>query len=149
MSASLRVPAAPPPLDSPGAATTLLEAYRPGTDRFLATPGHTLLGSGTAALVPHDARPLPLRVRETLEAARRAGDPAPVVVGSVPFAPGGAASLAVPETVRWATALRTDPLIALHGPDAGDGDDWRIREVAGRPGVRGGGRRRRGADARR
>ncbi|MFG2539508.1 isochorismate synthase [Streptomyces sp. NPDC048511] len=129
MSASLRVPAAPPPLDSPGAATTLLEAYRPGTDRFLATPGHTLLGSGTAALVPHDARPLPLRVRETLEAARRAGDPAPVVVGSVPFAPGGAASLAVPETVRWATALRTDPLIALHGPDAGDGDDWRIREV--------------------
>ncbi|WP_405667080.1 isochorismate synthase [Streptomyces sp. NBC_01166] len=129
MSASLRVPAAPPPLDSPGAATALLEAYRPGTDRFLATPRHTLLGSGTTALVPHDPRPLPLRVRETLDSARRAGDPAPVVVGSVPFAPDGEAALAVPETVRWATALREDPLIALHGSAAGQGDGWRIREV--------------------
>ncbi|MFJ6852236.1 isochorismate synthase [Streptomyces sp. NPDC091271] len=129
MSASLRVPAAPPPLDSPGAATALLEAYRPGTDRFLATPRHTLLGSGATALVPHDSRPLPLRVRETLDSARRAGDPAPVVVGSVPFAPDGAAALAVPETVRWATALREDPLIALHGSDAGQGDAWQIREV--------------------
>lgn len=129
MSASLRVPAAPPPVGSPGAATALLEAYRPGTDRFLATPRHTLLGSGTTAAVPHDARPLTLRVREVLDGARRAGGPAPVVVGSVPFAPGGVAALAVPETVRWAAALRADPLIALHRPDAGQGDDWRIREV--------------------
>ncbi|MFC8592096.1 isochorismate synthase [Streptomyces atroolivaceus] len=129
MSASLRVPAAPPPLDSPGAATALLEAYRPGTDRFLATPRHTLLGSGTRALVPHASRPLAPRVQEVLDAARRAGDPAPVVVGSVPFAPDGVACLAVPETVRWATALRADPLIALHGPAVGHGDEWRIREV--------------------
>nr|QIE08594.1 isochorismate synthase [Streptomyces sp.] len=129
MSASLRVHAAPPPHTAPGAATTLLEAYRPGTDRFLATPRHTLLGSGTRARVPHDDRPLTLRVREVLDAARGAGGPAPVVVGSVPFAPDGTAALAVPETLRWAGALRADPLIALHGPDVEQGDDWRIREV--------------------
>ncbi|MFJ8885652.1 isochorismate synthase [Streptomyces sp. NPDC102402] len=132
MSASLRVPtspAAPPPADSPGAATALLEAYRPGTDRFLATPRHTLLASGTTALVPHGARPLAQRVREVLDAARRAGGPAPVVVGSVPFSPGGAAVLAVPETVRRAASLRADPLIALRGPGVEQGDDWRIREI--------------------
>ncbi|MFE6186747.1 isochorismate synthase [Streptomyces sp. NPDC056465] len=132
MSASLRTPTAPtasPPHDAPGAATALLEAYRPGTDRFLATPRHTLLGSGTAALVPHDSRPPALRVQEVLDAARRPGRPVPVVMGSVPFAPGGEAALAVPETVRRAAALREDPLIALHGPDVGQGDDWRIREV--------------------
>uniref|UniRef100_A0AAU3GN05 isochorismate synthase n=1 Tax=Streptomyces sp. NBC_01401 TaxID=2903854 RepID=A0AAU3GN05_9ACTN len=129
MSASLRVPTAPPPLDTPGEATTLLEAYRPGTDRFLATPRHTLLGTGTAALVAHDARPLALRVQEVLDDARRGGDPAPVVVGSVPFAPGGVAALAVPETVRWASALRADPLIATHGPQAAQDDAWQIREV--------------------
>ncbi|MEU0126689.1 MULTISPECIES: isochorismate synthase [unclassified Streptomyces] len=129
MSASLRVPTAPPPHDTPGAATALLEAYRPGTDRFLATPRHTLLGSGTSVRIPHDTRPLARRVREALDSARGAGDPAPVVVGSVPFAPDGVASLAVPRAVRWANALRADPLIALHGPDADGGDDWRIREV--------------------
>ncbi|WP_327435497.1 isochorismate synthase [Streptomyces sp. NBC_01201] len=129
MSASLRVPTAPPPLDSPGAATSLLEAYRPGTDRFLATPRLTLLGSGTAARVPHDARPLALRVQEVLDAARRSGSPAPVVVGSIPFAPDGVAELAVPETLRRATALRADPLIALRGPAPENGDAWRIREV--------------------
>ncbi|MER5550663.1 isochorismate synthase [Streptomyces sp. NPDC002793] len=129
MSASLRVPAIPPPLDAPGAATALLEAYRPGTDRFLATPRHTLLGSGTTAEVPHDARPLTERVREVLDDARTANGPAPVVMGTVPFAPDGVAALAVPETVRWATALRADPLIALRGPDAGRSEEWRIREV--------------------
>ncbi|MFJ8864666.1 isochorismate synthase [Streptomyces sp. NPDC102473] len=132
MSASLRTPTAPtapPPHDAPGAATALLEAYRPGTDRFLATPRHTLLGSGTTALVPHDSRPLTLRVQEVLDGARRAGGPVPVVMGSVPFAPGGEAALAVPETVGRAAALREDPLVALHGPDVDQGDDWRIREV--------------------
>ncbi|MYX75773.1 isochorismate synthase, partial [Streptomyces sp. SID3915] len=53
MSASPSVPADSPPIVSPGAATALLEAYRPGSDRFLATPRHTFLGSGTAAEVPH------------------------------------------------------------------------------------------------
>ncbi|MFE5245179.1 MULTISPECIES: isochorismate synthase [unclassified Streptomyces] len=129
MSASLRVHAAPPPHTAPGAATALLEAYRPGTDRFLATPRHTLLGSGTRAPVPHDDRPLTLRVREVLDASRGAGGPVPVVVGAVPFAPDGTAALAVPETLRWAGALRADPLIALHGPEVEPGDDWRIREV--------------------
>ncbi|NJA58503.1 isochorismate synthase, partial [Streptomyces sp. NEAU-H3] len=41
-----------PPAVTPGGATALLDAYRPG-DRFLATPGRTLLGSGTAAEIPH------------------------------------------------------------------------------------------------
>ncbi|MDT0432238.1 isochorismate synthase [Streptomyces salyersiae] len=129
MSASPSVPADSPPVGSPGAATALLEAYRPGSDRFLATPRHTFLGSGSAAEVPHNDRPVALRVREVLEARRRAGDPAPVVIGALPFAPDGVPALAVPRSVRRAPALREDPLIALRGPDAGHRADWRIREV--------------------
>ncbi|WP_326701209.1 isochorismate synthase [Streptomyces sp. NBC_01754] len=129
MPAPLSVPTDSPPVDSPGAATALLEAYRPGSDRFLATPRHTLLGSGTAAEVPHDSRPVALRVREVLNARRRAGDPAPLVIGALPFAPDGALALAVPRSVRRAPALREDPLIALRGPDVEHAADWRIREV--------------------
>ncbi|MDQ0792597.1 isochorismate synthase [Streptomyces sp. B1I3] len=129
MSASLRVPTDSPPLRSAGAATALLEAYRPGTDRFLATPRHTLLGSGTAAEIPHDARPVALRVRDVLDARRRAGDPAPMVIGALPFDPDGAPALAVPSSVRRAPALREDPLIALRGPDVEHAADWAMREV--------------------
>ncbi|MZG20200.1 isochorismate synthase, partial [Streptomyces sp. SID5914] len=75
MSLSLHTPTAAPA--EPGAATALLESYRPATDRFLATPHRTLLGRGTAAAVPHDSRPAAVRVREALDTARRAGDPAP------------------------------------------------------------------------
>ncbi|BCL29724.1 isochorismate synthase [Streptomyces aurantiacus] len=127
-SASLREPIAPV-LVRPGAATALLDAYRPATDRFLASPGHTLLGRGTAAEIPHDARPLPHRVREVLAARRCGGDPAPVVVGSLPFAPDAPPSLAVPESVRWAPPLREDPLIALPVPFAQDAADWRMCET--------------------
>ncbi|MYY03162.1 MULTISPECIES: isochorismate synthase [unclassified Streptomyces] len=133
MSASLRVPSAPPqaaPPHSPssGPATALLDAYRPGTDRFLASPGRTLLGTGTAAEVPHDDRPPAVRVQEALDAARRAGNAAPVVMGSLPFDPQAPAALAVPQTVRRASALRDDPFVALPVPAAGPGT-WQTREV--------------------
>jgi isochorismate synthase EntC len=131
MSLSLREPSREPiatPV-TPGAATALLETYRPATDRFLATPHRTLLGRGTAARIPHDSRPPARRVREALEALRRPGAPAPVVVGALPFAPDAPASLAVPETVRWAPPLREDPLIALPVPEDGERRGWRVREV--------------------
>ncbi|MFD7709655.1 isochorismate synthase [Streptomyces sp. NPDC059786] len=128
MSASLSEPVTSD-LIAPGAATALLEAYRPGGDRFLATPHHTLLGSGTATEVPHDARPPARRVRDTLAARRAAGDPGPVVVGSIPFAPGAPAALAVPENVRWAPPLREDPLVALPVPRTGQRPDWQVTEV--------------------
>lgn len=128
MSASLHEVTSPT-LVSPGAATTLLDAYRPGQDRFLASLRHTLLGRGTAAEIPHDTRPLARRVREVLDARRRAGDPAPIVVGSLPFAPDAPPSLAVPESVRWAPPLREDPLIALPVPDTDERTDWQVREV--------------------
>ncbi|MFI5569756.1 isochorismate synthase [Streptomyces sp. NPDC051740] len=114
---------------SPGTATALLEAYRPTADRFLATPRGTLLGRGTAAGIPHDARPPARRVREVLGALRRPGAPPPVAVGALPFAPDAPAALAVPEQVRWAPPLREDPLIALPVPHDGDRTDWRVREV--------------------
>ncbi|GAA4490278.1 isochorismate synthase DhbC [Actinoallomurus oryzae] len=123
--------AGPPPgltLVSPGEATALLDAYRPGTDRFLASPRATLLGRGTAAEVPHDARPLTRRVQDVLDARRRAGDPAPVVAGSLPFAPDAPPALAVPESVRWAPPLHQDPLIALPVPEEAP-VGWRVREV--------------------
>ncbi|NEA43762.1 isochorismate synthase, partial [Streptomyces sp. SID11385] len=89
-----------PPAAVPGGATALLDAYRPG-DRFLATPGRTLLGSGTAAEIPHaPAVPLGERVRRVLDARRAAGDPAPVVIGCLPFLPDAPPALAVPARLR-------------------------------------------------
>ncbi|WP_210583835.1 isochorismate synthase [Streptomyces sp. GESEQ-35] len=117
------------PLISPGAATALLEAYSPATDRFLASPRHTLLGRGTAAEIPHDDRPLTLRIREALEARRRPGAPAPVVLGSLPFAPDAPPALTVPEEVHWAPPLREDPLVALPVPHQEDRPRWRVTEV--------------------
>ncbi|WP_030606810.1 isochorismate synthase DhbC [Streptomyces sclerotialus] len=136
MSASLREPTAlphgpaPGAVVTPGSATALLDEYRPGTDRFLATPHRTLLGRGTAAEVPHDARPLPDRVRDVLDTRRRTGDAAPVVVGSVPFAAEAPPALAVPHAVRWAPPLREDPLVVLPAPAADDEQDqWQVRPV--------------------
>ncbi|SES01447.1 isochorismate synthase [Streptomyces qinglanensis] len=130
--ASRSGPAALPyPAHSPGAATALLEDYRPGTDRLLATPERTLLARGTSAQVPHDSRPLPQRVRRLLEARRQAGEPAPLVVGALPFAPDAPPALAVPEQVRWAPPLREDPQTVLPMPDQETGGGWHVREVPG------------------
>lgn len=116
-----------PELVSPGSATALLEEYAPVTDRFLATPHRTLLGRGVVAELPHREGPLGPRVRALLDARRRAGDPNPVVMGALPFAPDGAPALAVPQSVRWAPPLREDPLIALPVPVADT--RWSVREV--------------------
>lgn len=112
-----------------GAATALLDAYRPGDTRFFASPTRTLLAHGTAAEVPHDDRPLTERVAATLDAQRRAGNQAPIVVGSIPFDPTAPAVLAVPEAARWAPALRTDPLVALPTPPPATAGGWQVREV--------------------
>ncbi|AVH55184.1 MULTISPECIES: isochorismate synthase [Streptomyces] len=128
MSAFLRDTTATP-FVSPGAATALLDAYRPATDRFLASPHHTLLGRGTAAGIPHDTRPLTWRVRNVLNARRRAGASAPVVVGSVPFAPDAPHSLVSPQSVQWGPPLREDPLIALPALLPEGGTVWQVREV--------------------
>ncbi|NSC20204.1 isochorismate synthase [Streptomyces albus subsp. chlorinus] len=122
-------PAAPAPRLSPGAATSLLDAYRPGTDRLLATPHRTLLAHGTAEEIPDDARPVPLRVREALTARRRDGEPAPLVVGALPFDPDAPGALAVPERVRWAPPLREDPLVALPVPEPEETGPWQVRQV--------------------
>ncbi len=66
------VPPADPAHPAVGAATSLLDAYTPG-DRFLATPGRTLLARGAGRHVPHDGRPLTERVAATLSEAVTAG----------------------------------------------------------------------------
>ncbi|MEV0275795.1 isochorismate synthase DhbC [Streptomyces sp. NPDC050610] len=109
-----------------GVATGLLDAYAPGDTRFFASPTRTLLAHGVRAEVPHDERPLARRVAETLEARRAAGDPAPIVVGAVPFDQDAPAALAVPESTRWAPPLAEDPLIALPAA-APEATRWRIR----------------------
>ncbi|WP_299536196.1 isochorismate synthase [uncultured Streptomyces sp.] len=121
--------ATPGPAVVPGEATALLDAYRPGTDRFLATPRLTLLCTGAAAELAEDDRPVTERVQELLDARRLAGDPEPIVVGALPFDPSGRPALVVPETVRRAPALREDPLIALPAPEPSDGGGWHVREV--------------------
>ncbi|MET8472857.1 isochorismate synthase [Streptomyces sp. NPDC006422] len=116
-----------PEIVSPGSATALLDAYLPATDRFLATPHRTLLGRGVVAELPYRDGVLSARVRALLDARRRGGDPDPVVMGAIPFAPDARPALAVPESVRWAAPLREDPLIAL--PVAPVDLEWTVREV--------------------
>ncbi|MEV1021893.1 isochorismate synthase [Streptomyces sp. NPDC050264] len=128
MTTSVHEPVTTPP-EVTGTATALLDDYRPAADRFLATPHRTLLGHGTAAELPYDSRPLGERVRELLDARRRAGQAGPVVMGALPFDPAAAPALAVPERVRWAPPLREDPLIALPVPPPEDAADWQVREV--------------------
>ncbi|MBC9713445.1 isochorismate synthase DhbC [Streptomyces sp. TRM66268-LWL] len=129
MTTAHEAPATPEGAESiVGAATGLLDAYAPGDARFFASPTRTLLAHGTLAEVPHDERPLPLRVAETLAAQHRAGNRAPLVVGAVPFDPAAPARLAVPEVAHWAPPLREDPLIALPAP-APHTADWELRQV--------------------
>ncbi|MFG2791835.1 isochorismate synthase DhbC [Streptomyces sp. NPDC048419] len=99
-----------------GTATALLDAYRPGVHRFFASPTRTLLAYGTHSQVPHDERPLTDRVDETLSAARLAGEPAPVVIGAIPFDGSAPAALVVPSVLHRAPALAADPLIAFPAP---------------------------------
>ncbi|MFI9202073.1 isochorismate synthase DhbC [Streptomyces sp. NPDC053048] len=121
--------------DAVGAATSLLDAYEPGRGRFFASPTRTLLAHGVRAEVPHGEAPLARRVTETLEAELLAGNPAPVVIGTVPFHHDAPAALAVPETVRWAPPLATDPLVALPAA-APAAADWDVRPEP-EPGVYG------------
>ncbi|MFD7496255.1 isochorismate synthase DhbC [Streptomyces sp. NPDC059832] len=121
------VPPADPTHPAVGAATSLLDAYTPG-DRFLATPGRTLLAHGTARPVPHDERPLDERVRATLAEAGAAGQPSPVVIGAIPFDHEAPAALSVPAALRVAPPLASDPLIALPVGVSGSAD-WGMRPV--------------------
>ncbi|MGC5396774.1 isochorismate synthase DhbC [Streptomyces sp. DT20] len=121
------VPPADPAHPAVGAATSLLDGYRLG-DRFLATPGRTLLASGATRPVPHDRRPLDERVTATLAEARAAGQESPVVIGAVPFDHESPAALGVPAELRIAPPLASDPLIALPVGVSGSAD-WRIRPV--------------------
>ncbi|MBB5937405.1 isochorismate synthase DhbC [Streptomyces zagrosensis] len=114
--------------DSVGAATALLDAYTAGDARFFASPTRTLLTHGVRAEVPHDDRPLPRRVAETLAAQASAGNRAPLVVGAVPFDQSAPAALAVPVTARWAPPLGEDPLIALPAA-APEATGWTVRPV--------------------
>lgn len=111
-----------------GTATVLLDAYAPGTDRFVATPTRTVLAEGVEREVPHGPLPLPERVSQTLAAAREGGLAVPVVVGAVPFDQTRPAALAVPRSLRTAPPLTSDPLTALPAepPRAGE---WKIRAV--------------------
>ncbi|MEU5048763.1 isochorismate synthase DhbC [Streptomyces sp. NPDC021096] len=106
----------------------MLDAFEPGRARFFASPTRTLLAHGTRAEVPHGDAPLARRVADTLDAQLLAGNPAPLVVGVVPFDHTAPAALAVPEAVRWAPPLAEDPLIALPAAEPAAAD-WDIRPV--------------------
>ncbi|MFC9948448.1 isochorismate synthase DhbC [Streptomyces pratensis] len=129
-------PPAGPAHPAVGAATSLLDAYTPGS-HFLATPGRTLLAHGPARQVPHDGRPLEERVNATLAEACAAGQESPLVIGAIPFDHEAQAALSVPTAPRVALPLTSDPLIALP-VGVSDTADWRIRPVP-EPGVYGAG----------
>ncbi|MEU8778350.1 isochorismate synthase [Streptomyces sp. NPDC048606] len=110
-----------------GAATALLDAYRPGA-RFLATPTRTLLADGVRTVVPTGDSPLADRVRAALADAVRDGDPWPVVMGAVPFDHEAPAALVVPASVHDGPPLGTDPLVALD-PTAPVTGGWSVTPV--------------------
>ncbi|MFD5650506.1 isochorismate synthase [Streptomyces sp. NPDC127039] len=120
----------PDPRPSPpfpvGAATVLLDAYRPG-DRFLATPTRTLLAHGSLAEVPHGPEPVAERVTATLRRVRSGGAAAPLVVGALPFDPAAPAALVVPEATRTGPALAADPLTVLPPGRPSAPDSWNLR----------------------
>ncbi|WP_062217547.1 isochorismate synthase [Streptomyces sp. NBRC 109706] len=95
-----------------GAATALLDALGDG-DRFLATPTRTLLARGVRTEIPHGRAPLAERVAHALHRAGEGTSTPALVVGAVPFDQSAPAALVIPETVRTAPALATDPLTAL------------------------------------
>ncbi|MFF7249158.1 isochorismate synthase DhbC [Embleya sp. NPDC008237] len=111
-----------------GAATALLDAYRPGSARFFASPTRTLLAHGVQAEVGHDERPLTTRVAQTLAAASPVGGRGPIVLGAVPFDQRERAALVVPEAAGWGPPLSADPLIALAAPEPAT-TAWDIRPV--------------------
>ncbi|MFD4135977.1 isochorismate synthase, partial [Streptomyces goshikiensis] len=101
-----------------GAATALLDAYRPG-DHFLSTPTRTLLADGVRASVAPGDAPLTERVRAALADAAHDGDLWPMILGAVPFDPDEPAALVVPERGGGGPPRRTHPLVALvAGPAA-------------------------------
>ncbi|MFD7032573.1 isochorismate synthase [Streptomyces sp. NPDC059917] len=108
-----------------GAATALLDAYRPG-DRFLSTPTRTLLAEGVLLDVPHGGGPLPARVDSVLAAARQNGAEH-LVIGAIPFDADRPAALVVPRTVRSGPPLVSDPLVGLP-PGEPDGGGWTVTE---------------------
>ncbi|WP_033341851.1 isochorismate synthase DhbC [Catenuloplanes japonicus] len=83
------------------AATELIDDYRPGSSFFFASPRHTLLAEGIAAVVPGRAADLPSYVAGMLGALREAGDVRPIATGAIPFADTAAAQLVVPMSARW------------------------------------------------
>uniref|UniRef100_UPI003F49651F isochorismate synthase DhbC n=1 Tax=Streptomyces chartreusis TaxID=1969 RepID=UPI003F49651F len=109
-----------------GAATVLLDAFRPG-DRFLATPTRTLLAHGVLAQVPHGPEPVAERVMATLRRARSGNRAAPLVMGAIPFDQSAPAALVVPETTRSGPALAADPLVALPAGRPPVSDTWTVR----------------------
>lgn len=99
-------------------AADLLQGYIPGHATLLSSPSGTMLAGGAAAVVPPGEGPDRLvgvgaRAAATLDEARRLGLPA-LVVGALPFHPGVAPHLVVPEHLR-----RGDQLRAWSDDDAG------------------------------
>ncbi|GGZ60191.1 isochorismate synthase DhbC [Streptomyces inusitatus] len=103
-----------------GAATALLDAYRPD-DRFIATPTRTLLAHGVGRSIPEGDGPVAHRV-----AAALAGSPSSMVIGAIPFDQSAAPALVIPEAVRTGPPLSADPLIALPAGSPPPGG-WEIR----------------------
>jgi isochorismate synthase len=104
--------------------TALLAGYRPGpATAFFAGPRATLLAQGVRRSVTD-----PAEAAEALRAESRAGAPGPVLVGAVPFQPGSAARLFIPDQIRRAGPLGEDPLLQL--PTAPSrARSWRRRPV--------------------
>ncbi|WP_436534827.1 isochorismate synthase [Actinoplanes sp. HUAS TT8] len=92
----------------------LLAGYQPGESSLFASPRGTLLAEGTYFAVPPSGRAdghadLARRVDAVLGVAEAAGHEVRTVVGAVPFAPGAAAHLIVPQRLRRGSAPTAVP----------------------------------------
>ncbi|MEV4420986.1 isochorismate synthase [Patulibacter sp. NPDC049589] len=120
-------------------AEDLLADHAPGRSYFGSRRGVLLAEGERAMLEPGPAATLVERA-ERLLADHADGDPDALLLGALPFAPGGVARVFVPERVRRAPALPIPDAIAAavaprpSAPVPGDGGPWHVRPLP-EPGV--------------
>ncbi|MBD8499324.1 isochorismate synthase DhbC [Paenibacillus arenosi] len=91
-------------------AEQLIKQYRTGSSFFFSSPRKTLLTQGEYARLSYptgsESKPLPQRVAELLETAKRAGRTQSIVVGAIPFHTNKPAHLFIPGAVEMYDALK-------------------------------------------
>jgi isochorismate synthase len=105
--------------------TELLDRYR-RESFFFASPSRTLLAEGRVWSSQGAAHPSPTDLVMSVARALEAGDGAGLVVGAVPFSPGGEPRLVIPTRVHRAAPLEADIPVPERLAPSGD---WDVTQI--------------------